>query len=386
MVRPANAAVPCCDTGGSDPAAGAPEANRGGACERDRHAPPRLRRSLPAPMILAIDQGTTGTTCLVFDDDGALAGRAYREFTQHFPRPGWVEHDAAEIWEVTEAVAREALDDAGVDQPAAIGITNQRETVCVWDPCDRRAAAPRARLAGPPHRRPLRRAARAGPRGARPRQDRARPRPVLQRDEDRVAAATTSTACASGRATAAPCSARSTPGSIFKLTGELVTDVTNASRTLLYDMQRGPRGTPSCSTSSASPSARCRASCRASARSAARREGVPVAGHRRRPAGRALRPGLPRPGPGQEHVRHRLVRPAQHRRRGARPAGGPARHRRLGDRRAPRSTRSRRRSSSPARRCSGCATGWGSSRRAPETDGDRRGRWTRPRASCSSPR
>ena len=52
-------------------------------------------------MLLAIDQGTTGTTCLVFDLDGDLTGRAYREFTQHFPRPGWVEHDAAEIWELS---------------------------------------------------------------------------------------------------------------------------------------------------------------------------------------------------------------------------------------------------------------------------------------------
>ncbi len=87
-------------------------------------------------MILAIDQGTTGSTCLVFDDDGVLAGRAYREFTQHFPRPGWVEHDAAEIWQVTQAVAGEALDDAGVGPGMlrAVGITNQRETVCVWDP------------------------------------------------------------------------------------------------------------------------------------------------------------------------------------------------------------------------------------------------------------
>ena len=82
-------------------------------------------------MILAIDQGTTGTTCLVFDAEGELAGRAYREFEQHFPQPGWVEHDAAEIWRVTEAVAGEALDDAGADELQAIGITNQRETVCV---------------------------------------------------------------------------------------------------------------------------------------------------------------------------------------------------------------------------------------------------------------
>ena len=87
-------------------------------------------------MILAIDQGTTGSTCLVFDDDGELVGRAYREFSQHFPRPGWVEHDAAEIWDVTRAVAVEALEDAGVGpgELEAIGITNQRETVCVWDP------------------------------------------------------------------------------------------------------------------------------------------------------------------------------------------------------------------------------------------------------------
>jgi glycerol kinase len=54
-------------------------------------------------MILAIDQGTTGSTCIVFDAEGRLAGRAYREFGQHFPRPGWVEHDANELWEVTRA-------------------------------------------------------------------------------------------------------------------------------------------------------------------------------------------------------------------------------------------------------------------------------------------
>jgi glycerol kinase len=87
-------------------------------------------------MLLAIDQGTTGTTCLVFDAEGELLGRAAREFTQHFPRPGWVEHDAAEIWEVTHAVAGEALEDAGCEpgELEAVGITNQRETVVCWDP------------------------------------------------------------------------------------------------------------------------------------------------------------------------------------------------------------------------------------------------------------
>ena len=60
-------------------------------------------------MILAIDQGTTGTNCMVFSEDGKVSGRAYREFEQHFPKPGWVEHDAGEIWTVTEAVAKDAL-------------------------------------------------------------------------------------------------------------------------------------------------------------------------------------------------------------------------------------------------------------------------------------
>ncbi|MEA2170118.1 MAG: glycerol kinase [Solirubrobacteraceae bacterium] len=87
-------------------------------------------------MLLAIDQGTTGTTCIVFDHEGELLGRAYREFKQHFPHPGWVEHDAQEIWETSHAVAGEALEDAGAEpgELDAIGITNQRETIVVWDP------------------------------------------------------------------------------------------------------------------------------------------------------------------------------------------------------------------------------------------------------------
>jgi glycerol kinase len=87
-------------------------------------------------VILAIDQGTTGTTCLVFDGEGRIAGRAYSEFEQHFPRPGWVEHDPTEIWEVTRRVGAEAIADAGLEGAAleAIGIANQRETVVAWDP------------------------------------------------------------------------------------------------------------------------------------------------------------------------------------------------------------------------------------------------------------
>ena len=85
--------------------------------------------------ILAIDQGTTGSTVLVFDHDAAVCGRAYSEFPQHYPQPGWVEHDANEIWSTTIRVIGEALQDARIDadQLRAIGITNQRETCLLWD-------------------------------------------------------------------------------------------------------------------------------------------------------------------------------------------------------------------------------------------------------------
>ena len=84
------------------------------------------------PSVHALDQGTTGSTALVIAADGDVVGRSYREFTQHFPAPGMVEHDAEEIWRVTLDTAREALEAAG-EVPQAIGITNQRETVVVWD-------------------------------------------------------------------------------------------------------------------------------------------------------------------------------------------------------------------------------------------------------------
>jgi glycerol kinase len=91
---------------------------------------------MPARAVLAIDQGTTGTTVLVVGQDGRILGRAYSEFQQHYPRPGWVEHDASEIWEVTSRVARAAVDSTPEAREArleAVGITNQRETVVVWD-------------------------------------------------------------------------------------------------------------------------------------------------------------------------------------------------------------------------------------------------------------
>lgn len=85
--------------------------------------------------ILAIDQGTTGTKVLLVDHEANIRGRAYSEFTQHYPQPGWVEHDAEEIWRVSIGLVSDALTGAAIeaDQIKAIGITNQRETVVLWD-------------------------------------------------------------------------------------------------------------------------------------------------------------------------------------------------------------------------------------------------------------
>ena len=85
--------------------------------------------------ILAIDQGTTGTRSYLFDSRARVIGSAYREFTQHFPKPGLVEHDALEIWDTVQATGRAALKAAGLKPfaVAAVGITNQRETTALWD-------------------------------------------------------------------------------------------------------------------------------------------------------------------------------------------------------------------------------------------------------------
>ena len=191
-------------------------------------------------MILAIDQGTTGTTCLVFDDAAQPIGRAYREFQQHFPRPGWVEHDAAEIWDVTRAVALEALEDAdlGDGDLQAIGITNQRETVCVWDPDsgeplhhalvwqDRRTSKRCDALRRAGHEALVR--TRTGlvldPYFSATKIE------WLLANVDGLRERADSGTAVFGTIDA---------WLVFKLTGEHRTDVTNASRTMLYDIRRG---------------------------------------------------------------------------------------------------------------------------------------------------
>ena len=93
--------------------------------------PIRRYDAVPTKHVLAIDQGTTGTTALVIAADGRVTGRGYQEITQYYPQPGWVEHDAEEILERTLLAAREAIAASGV-RPDVIGITNQRETIVLW--------------------------------------------------------------------------------------------------------------------------------------------------------------------------------------------------------------------------------------------------------------
>ena len=117
---------------------------------------------MPPGHILAIDEGTTGCTALVLAADGRVVGRGYREIRQYYPQPGWVEHDPLDILDRTLESAREAVAQSGVT-PAAIGITNQRETVVLWE---RATGAPVARAIVWQDRRTAARCAELAPRAA----------------------------------------------------------------------------------------------------------------------------------------------------------------------------------------------------------------------------
>ena len=88
-----------------------------------------------AKYIMALDAGTTSNRCILFNEAGEMVSVAQKEFTQYFPKPGWVEHDANEIWATQLEVAQRAMENVGATAAniAAIGITNQRETTVVWD-------------------------------------------------------------------------------------------------------------------------------------------------------------------------------------------------------------------------------------------------------------
>src|ERR671918_1760793 len=106
------------------------------------------------PVVIAIDAGTTGVRSFAVREDGSPAGYAYREFPQHFPRPGWVEHDPRHIWDATTATLAELVARLDGETVAAVGITNQRETVVASGPGPAPAPPPPPRLAGPPPPRP----------------------------------------------------------------------------------------------------------------------------------------------------------------------------------------------------------------------------------------
>src|SRR5450755_1747805 len=105
----------------------------------DRRPGPNVCRAkggaMTARFIAAIDQGTTSSRCMIFDASGAVAASARKEHRQIYPRPGWVEHDAMEIWANVEACVTEAMAKLEIEPSdlAAVGITNQRETTLLWD-------------------------------------------------------------------------------------------------------------------------------------------------------------------------------------------------------------------------------------------------------------
>jgi glycerol kinase len=189
--------------------------------------------------VLAIDQGTTGSTALVLSRDGAVRGRGYAELPQHFPRPGWVEHDGLEIWDSVLLAVRRALRAARLpaSRLAALGITNQRETVLLWD---RRTSRPVARAIVWQDRRTAARCAELRRAGLE-REVRARTGLVLDpyfsatklewmlRHHRGLAARARAGALAAGTVDS---------WLVWKLTGGAThaTDPTNASRTLLFDI------------------------------------------------------------------------------------------------------------------------------------------------------
>ena len=187
-------------------------------------------------IVLSLDEGTTGATAIAVGTDGEILGRGYREITQHYPKPGWVEHDAEEIWAAVQATADQAIADANVrpTDVRAIGITNQRETLVVWD---RRTLKPLTHAIVWQDRRTADECARLREAG----------------HEDRVREVTglvldpyfTATKLAwvmrnvSGAADAAVGTVDSWLAARLSAGHDHVTDPSNASRTLLFDIGRG---------------------------------------------------------------------------------------------------------------------------------------------------
>ena len=313
--------------------------------------------------ILAIDQGTTSTRAIVFDDTFRIRGIGQQEFPQHFPRSGWVEHDPEDIWSSTVDTIRAALADASLSASdvAAIGITNQRETVLIWD-----------RETGKPIHNAI------------VWQDRRTSdfcrRLVDNGDEPMITAKTglivdpyfSGTKIAWMLEHVDGARAKAEAGKLafgtvdsfllWRLTGGRVhaTDATNASRTLLFDISANDWdddllrlfGVPRAMLPEVKD---CDAEFGITEASALRRRD-PDPRHRRRPACGDPRPGLLCAGHAEVDLWHRLLRRAEHR-RGPRPSRTGCSPRSPIGWPAARPSRSKARSSSPAPRSNGCATG-----------------------------
>jgi glycerol kinase len=197
--------------------------------------------------VLALDQGTTSCRSIVFDHAGGIVALAQREFSQHFPQPGWVEHDAQEIWAAQSATIAEALAQAGASATdlAAVGITNQRETTVLWD---RRSGEPLGRAIVWQDRRTAERCAELRARGLEP--EVARSTGLLLDpyfSGTKLAWMLDHYPDARARAERGELAFGTMDSWLaWKLSGgrEHITDPTNASRTLLYDLQSGDWSAP----------------------------------------------------------------------------------------------------------------------------------------------
>ena len=276
--------------------------------------------------VLAIDQGTTSSRAIVFGADLRCWGSAQREFAQHYPASGWVEHDPEDIWRTTVETARQALAAAklGAGDIAAIGITNQRETCVIWD---RRTGQPIHRAIVWQDRRTAEACRIAEAAGHEPAVT-AKTGLLLDPYFSATKIAWLLDHVEGARALAkAGHLAFGTIDTflIWRLTGGKVhaTDATNASRTLLYDIAKGAFDDDLLAPvrcAALDPARGARLQCRLRRDRAVdprRRHADPR--RRRRPAGRHHRPGLLRARHGQGNLRHRLLCAAQYRRRSRSP-------------------------------------------------------------------
>ncbi len=319
--------------------------------------------------VAAIDQGTTSTRCMIFDQSGSPVGADQLEHDQIYPQPGWVEHDPLEIWARAQAVMHGALRTPGVgpDALAAIGITNQRETTVVWN---RKTGQPYDNAIVWQDTRTDKICSGAGAgrwAGSLPGADRPAAGDLFLRPEDRVDPGQRAGSSADAADRGEALFGNIDTWLIWNLTGgpnggAHVTDVTNASRTLLMNLRTldwddeclAALGIPRQMLPAIRPSSDPEFYGYAlGKRARLRRPG--------RPAGGAGRADLLRRRRGEEHLRHRLLHAAEHRHAGRPKQARPADHRGATSWATNRrSTRWKARSPSPARWCNGCATTWAS--------------------------